>query len=589
MNVYGIVHEAKSKYAYQAEEGVLHLRIKTAVGDVSGVDLVWGDPFFWTRREGWQAEPESPKAMTLEHSDAYYDYWFIAIEPTYRRVRYAFVLKSEEGRWVFGANGLTDTAVHKDAHRNLRYFFNFPYLNEEDRYKAPAWVKDTVWYQIFPERFANGDSTLNLKGTLPWNSQPEVTNEMRFGGDLEGVVAHLDDIQALGVTGIYFTPIFEAPTTHKYDTIDYFKIDPAFGDNATFKRLVEEAHKRGMRVMLDAVFNHCGFKHPYFQDVVEKGFDAYYAQCFHLLREPVVNFPLDKDGFPDCRAMDTNGALNYETFAFTPNMPKWRTDNPVAAEYLLDVATYWIEHYDIDGWRLDVSNEVSHAFWRRFKERVQKVKPDVFIMGENLDNAEPWLKGDQFHSIMNYSFTYAVWRLLGGDETALDFTVADYKAAVSALLVDYPIPVAENLFTFLDCHDTSRIMTLLGKSTEKVEIAYLLQMTFPGCPCIYYGSEIGLEGVHDGNRVCMPWEPERQAHPLKAHVQELIRLRKARPAMRATRFEWLATDDTGRVLAFEKSAEGDRMAVVINTGDSEVTYAYGDDVYKLLPYEWRIL
>lgn len=567
MNVYGIVHEAKSKYAYQASDDTLHIRLKTAVGDIKAVSLVYGDPFFWEKGQ-WQIEKNVPLAMHLEFSDQLYDYWFVAVKPSFKRMRYAFLLDETH---VFDAKGVVSLKTHPEAYKNLRYFFNFPYLNEEDRFKAPSWVKDTVWYQIFPERYANGDSRLNLKGTLPWNSKKEVTNEMLFGGDLQGVIDHLDDIKALGITGIYFTPIFKASTTHKYDTEDYYQIDPAFGTNETFKRLVDEAHARGIKIMLDAVFNHCGFKHPYFQDVVKKGFDSDYAQCFHLLREPVINFPLTKEGFPNGKGLNFNGTLNYETFAFTPNMPKWRTGNPKAEAYLLDVARYWIEHYDIDGWRLDVSNEVSHVFWRKFKSTVEAVKPDVFILGENWDNADPWLKGDQFHSVMNYEFTYAVWQLLGNEEGTADFGAQAYKEAIGHLMATYPEPVAENLFTLLDSHDTSRIMTLLGGNENKVKCAFVLQMTFPGCPSVYYGSEIGLMGVNDGNRVCMPWEDMPQASSLKAHVAFLIDMRKKYPAMKSTHFRWFDLPDSKGILAYEKISKGERILVAINLLDQAQT------------------
>ena len=451
-------------------------------------------------------------------------------------------------------------------------------------------MKDTVWYQIFPERFANGDSKLNKSHILPWGSKNEVHNEMHFGGDLQGIMDHLDYIADLGATGIYFTPIFEAPTTHKYDTIDYFKIDPSFGNNETFKTLVKEAHKRGIRVMLDAVFNHCGFKHPYFQDVVKKGMASEYAQCFHLLREPVINFPLNEHGFPKPGHSFKEGMLNYETFAFTPNMPKWRTGNALASEYLLNVATYWIEQYDIDGWRLDVSNEVSHEFWRLFRQRVKAIKPDVFILGENWDDSTTWLKGEQFDSVMNYELTYPIWHLLSTEKTHADFGIEAFKNSISKLLVMYPKNVMPYMFNLLDSHDTSRLKTLLSDDEARVKIAFLLQMSFAGSPSVYYGSEIGLTGVHDGNRQCMVWDETQQNLEMKKHVQTLIWLRKKYRAMKSVDIEWLnpsayvqnngdaytesdirmaddvhtASDSLFQVLAYTKKFEDERLMFFIN-------------------------
>lgn len=579
MNKHAIYHEAKSKYAYAFDNETIHIRLRTAKGDIDQVNLIWGDPFNWrkatenendnfTKTHTWVQAKDSPKGMIKDYSDGLYDYWFIAIRPEFKRTRYGFELVKEtdgnEVRYIYGAHGVYDLSVHPEMLYSLNDYYNFPYINEEDVFSAPEWVKDTVWYQIFPERFANGDATLNKPHVQPWGSHKEVTNEMHFGGDLQGVINQLDYIKDLGATGIYFTPIFEAPTTHKYDTIDYFKIDPEFGTNETFKILVEEAHKRGIRVMLDAVFNHCGFKHPYFQDVVKNGLSSNYAQCFHLLREPVINFPINAQGFPAPKGHMPAGALNYETFAFTPNMPKWRTGNPVAEKYLLDVAEYWIKEFDIDGWRLDVSNEVSHDFWRKFKTNVRAIKPDLFILGENWDDSTPWLKGDQFDSVMNYEFTYPVWHLLSPEAQYSDYGVKAYKENISRLIVSYPKNIAINMFNLLDSHDTSRLHTMLGEDERLVKLAFLLQMSYGGSPSVYYGSEVGLFGVHDGNRQCMVWDENEQNLDLKEHVKRLIEIRKSNVAMKEMDIAFIDLDSDSEILVYTKGKKDDKITFIIN-------------------------
>lgn len=564
MNFTGIFHEAKSKYAYAFDEDTVHIRLRTVRGDMDEVSLVWGDPFSWKDHK-WVSDSDSGKAMEKTFSDSWYDYWFIAVKPEFKRMRYSFVLTSGEEHVMYGAHGPMDLKVHPEATTAINEFFNFPYINSEDVFRAPNWVKDTIWYQIFPERFANGDRSIDLKGTLKWGSENKVTNDMLFGGDLQGVIDKLDYIAELGINGIYFTPIFEAPTTHKYDTVDYYKIDPAFGTNETFKALVEKAHALGIKVVLDAVFNHCGFKHPYFQDVIENGADSKYAQCFHIHDFPVVNFPLSEKGFPM-----KHGRLNFETFSFTPNMPKWRTGNPVAEKYLLDVAKYWVENYDIDGWRLDVSNEVSHEFWRKFKHHVRAVKEDFFILGENWDNSDPWLRGEQFDSVMNYEFTYPVWHLLSREALYSDYGVQSFKDAISRLLVSYPKNVTANLFNLLDSHDTSRIRTILHEDDTLVKLAFVLQMTFSGTPSVYYGSEVGLFGVHDGNRQCMVWDEEKQNLDLKAHVKQLIKLRHEHQAFKSVDLKWLDLGSDCEVLGYEKCSEEDSVFCLFNFSDEPV-------------------
>ncbi|MBM7562540.1 glycoside hydrolase family 13 protein [Fusibacter tunisiensis] len=544
MNLIGITHEAKSAYAYAYNEDTLHIRLRTVKDDIESVNLVWGDPFLWQNGK-WIPDAASGQAMDKHLSDDWYDYWFIEIKTKTKRTRYGFQLSDEKQTVFLGAHGVVDLTKHPEAAYEVGDFFNFPYINREDLFKAPDWVKESIWYQIFPERFCNGDPSIDLPGTLPWGSEQVVTNEMKFGGDLRGVIEKLDYLTDLGVNGIYFTPIFKSPSTHKYDTVDYYCIDPSFGTNALFKELVEKAHARGIRVVLDAVFNHCGIDHPFFQDVLQKGKASPYYGYFHMNDE------------------------GYETFAFTPKMPKWRTGNPEVERYLLDIGAYWVEQYDIDGWRLDVSNEVSHDFWRKFRKRMKAIKPDFFILGENWDRSEPWLRGDQFDSVMNYEFSYPVWRLL--DPAYPDYGVHDYRNSISSLLASYPVHVSENLFNLIDSHDTSRIKTVFGGDVNRVKIAYALLLTHSGAPSIYYGSEVGLEGVHDGNRQCMVWEPDAQDQNLRTYVKHLIEIRKKYRAFKSPNLTWLQVDSVPALLAFEKKEGNERVRCYINASENKVT------------------
>ena len=217
-----------------------------------------------------------------------------------------------------------------------------------------------------------------------------------MAGTLKESLNILDYLEELGINGIYFTPIFHAYSNHKYDTIDYREIDPQFGTKETLKTLIEECHKRNIRVMLDAVFNHSGYYFLPFQDLLEKGEKSKYKDWFHP-----HSFPLKGGERP-----------NYETFGFFESMPKLNTANPEVKKYLLEVSAYWIEEFDIDGWRLDVANEVDQPFWREFRKTVKNIKPDLYILGEIWHDSMPWLRGDQFDAVMNYPFTNHVFRLV---------------------------------------------------------------------------------------------------------------------------------------------------------------------------------
>jgi cyclomaltodextrinase / maltogenic alpha-amylase / neopullulanase len=434
---------------------------------------------------------------------------------------------------------------HEPDHPNT--FFDFPYIHPVDAFTPPDWVKDAVFYQIFPERFANGDPANDPEGVQPWGGVPTPHNF--FGGDLQGVIDHLDYLEELGINALYFTPVFEAPTNHKYDTRDYFKVDPHFGTNETLKELVAQCHARGIRVVLDAVFNHSGGTFPPFLDCKEHGEQSQYAGWFHVREWPLTV----KDGIP-----------TYETFAFVPSMPKINTSHPEAKRYFLDVAKYWIEEIGIDGWRLDVANEVEHKFWREFRQIVKSVKPDAYILGEIWHESIMWLQGDQFDAVMNYTFTTSV----------LDFVVEGkldakgFADRVSALLAAHPSRVNEATFNLLGSHDTPRLLTLCGGNKDKMKLATAIQFTFEGAPCIYYGDEVGLDGGPDpGCRKCMEWDPARQDQDMLAHYRSLIALRKQYPALRSGKFRILHAEAGSPLLVYERSDEDARLVILLNNSD----------------------
>lgn len=539
-----IYHRPKDAFAYAYDERTLHIRLRTKKDDVDAVYLLFGDPYVW-KDGAWQFEKQP---MQKSGCDALFDYWFIAVQPPYRRLRYGFELHAQGNMLIYTEKGFYEEAPTDDT----AYYFCFPFLNRADVFDAPAWVKNTIWYQIFPERFANGNPRLNPPNTLPWGSVEPTTTSF-FGGDFEGIIERLDYLVELGINGIYFTPIFKAPSNHKYDTIDYFEIDPQFGDKQTFKRLVHACHQKGIRVMLDAVFNHSGYYFAPFQDVLKNGEKSRYKDWFHI-RE----FPLQTEPIP-----------NYDTFAFVPQMPKLNTENPEVKQYLLDVATYWIREFDIDGWRLDVANEVDHQFWREFRQAVKAIKPDVYILGEIWHDAMPWLRGDQFDAVMNYPFTNGALNYFAkGNVRASEFAYT-----IVNVLHNYPHNVNEVAFNLLGSHDTPRILTQCGEQKEKVKLMFTFQLSFSGSPCIYYGDEIGLTGGQDPLcRKCMIWEKEKQDRDIFAHVQTLIALRKQYRALRFGEFHVLETNDETNHIAYVKTYEDETIVCVLNNADASLTW-----------------
>lgn len=539
-----IYHKPINQYLYNFDNETVHIILQAKADDLKSVSLLYGDPYDFTGDE-WNYKLQE---MSKSGSTNTLDYWKIEIKPEFRRLRYAFRCESVTGEISY----FTERGHFTEAPKLISHYFCLPYLHDVDTFDAPDWVQDTVWYQIFPERFANGDPSINPEGTLAWGEhEPTPTNY--FGGDFQGIIDHLDYLTNLGVNGIYFTPFFTAGSNHKYDTIDYFEIDPQFGDKDKLKELITACHERGIRVMLDAVFNHSGFYFEPFQDVLAKGEASKYKDWFHI-----YDFPIKAGERP-----------NYDTFGFVANMPKLNTAHPEVKDYLLNVARYWVEEFDIDGWRLDVANEVDHTFWRDFRNEVKNIKPDVYILGEIWHDSMRWLQGDQFDAVMNYPFTDNVIEFFGDQS----IKVKDFKNRLTEILHMYPENVQNYLFNLLDSHDTARILTLSNQNKDRVRLMYVLLLTFIGSPCIYYGDEIGMDGGEDpGCRACMEWDPDKQDLDLHRFIQNLIQLRKDSPAFGGQgRFKILHADEESNGFVYQKQHLDEKLIFILNNSDQEQT------------------
>ena len=564
MNKAAINHIPNSNMAYAYDDSHLHLYLQTGKDDIDKVEMLFGDPHDWVPVGGkyyWVIATQPRLVMDKKYQTELFDYWFVAEAATFKRAKYAFILYKGDDIYFYGSKSLIPIDLETD--KNIIYdsleYFCYPYINEADLVKPLPWIKETIWYQIFPERFRKGENT---KGNyLPWGEhEGPISNQMFFGGNLQGIIESIPYLQNLGINGIYFTPIFAATSAHKYDTIDYFKIDPSFGTNKDFKQMVKACHKAGIKVMLDAVFNHCGWFHPYWQDVVQKGKKSKYYDCFFIEHEEIINFPIENN------MPKITGRIypNYRTFAFTPFMPKLNTANPLIEKHLLKAAKYWVEKYDIDGWRLDVSNEVSHDFWRKFRQVVTKVKPDIYILGENWEDSTPWLGADQFNAVMNYELTYPIWQFFTFEEINR-INALEFSHKINEILIKYPHNVAVNMFNLVGSHDTMRILRRVKGNGDLVKLVYLFIFTFSGSPAIFYGDEIGLDGGKDpDNRRCMIWDETKQDKDLFGFFKRIIALRKNNPSFSSVDIKWLSTLDNAIIYQKED------IIFVINNNDHKL-------------------
>ena len=427
---------------------------------------------------------------------------------------------------------------------------------------TPDWVKDAIFYQIFPDRFAKSEAVPKPSNLEPWDSPPTFYGFK--GGDLMGVVEHLDYLEELGITAIYFNPIFQSTANHRYHTYDYYRVDPLLGGDEAFHRLLDEAHRRGIRVILDGVFNHASRGFFQFNHILENGPASPYLDWFRI-----KGFPLNA----------YSGQPNYESWAGLPALPEFNTGNPQVREFIFGVARYWIKQ-GADGWRLDVPLCIDDdSFWREFRRTVKAANPEAYIVGEVWQDASRWLQGDQFDAVMNYLFTQACIGFLVGERLDGELVAGmgyapippldapAFAQRMEELLTLYPREATLAQLNLLDSHDTSRFLTLAGGDVSLLKLAVLLQMTYPGAPCIYYGDEIGLEGGRDpDSRRAMPWDESQWDTDLLAHYKQLIAIRKAHPALR--RGEYVSLQAEASVYAFLRRLGDGVLSVVLNNGEA---------------------
>lgn len=546
MKFEAVYHRNSDQYSYPLNEVELILNLKTGK-DVTKAFLLYGDPFDDGIRDGdWNWKREE---LIYKKNLTYHIWWTTTVKPNYKRCKYYFELCTRDETYFYFEDGFYTEKEMQQQGKNLGCFI-FPWMNAIDINKPPKWVNETVWYQIFPERFCNGDTTNDPEGTKPWEHH-QVSNEEFYGGDLQGIIDKLDYLEDLGVNGIYLTPIFESETSHKYDTKDYRKIDPHFGDQKTLIELVKTAHAKGIRVMLDGVFNHSGHLWQPWQDVLEKGPDSKYYEWFMINK-----WPLEKQ-----ERSTKNG--DFYSFAFTSRMPKLNTNHPEVIAYLLETVNYWMDTFGVDGLRLDVANEISHQFCKELRKLVKRRNPEFFLLGEIWNDSIQWLRGDEFDSVMNYPLSNAIadfW--IYQDRTSFDF-----ECAINQSFTMYMQQTNDVLFNLLDSHDTNRLMNKVGDLDVFYQQLAVL-FTMPGSPCIYYGTEIAMEGGQDPDcRRCMPWDSIQQGvYQERIEIlKQLIRCRKEYDSFRSAHFHFESNAKESRQIHFIKTDnQGGQIEVILN-------------------------
>ncbi|HEX8996304.1 MAG TPA: glycoside hydrolase family 13 protein [Ktedonobacterales bacterium] len=538
MDDLALLHTPRPPYAYPLAQERLRVRLRQARGDQRRPTVEWSD------RQGWSG-PNEQAPMRWFADDARYRYWEADITPFEGRVRYAFRLNDpaqpDAAPTWYGGMGISRVTPGEDWPDG---YLHWPYLHRRQLVSTPAWVRDAIAYEIFPDRFARGEPPVAPEMGRLWPGEPRYNSF--WGGDLVGILDHLDYITDLGANLLWLTPIFQSPTNHKYDTDDYARIDPHFGDDEIFSRLLSEGRARGVRVLLDGVFNHSGVNFAPWRDVLARGSASPYWGWF-----------------------DVSGAevslreRNYRSFAHTSHMPRLMTANPEVQAYLIERALRWTR-MGIAGWRLDVADEVDSSFWRAFRREVRAINPDAYLVGEIGYDAARWLEGDQFDGVMNYPLRRTALQFLSPADTLapgappLDDRLdgPGFLDTLSQLRTWNPGWATTAALNGLSTHDVPRFLTAVGGDTARLTLGLTFLLTYEGIPLLYYGDEVGMEGSFDPDcRRPMVWELERQNHALLGSVRALTRLRRERPALRGSGFRPISVADR-RVAVYLRGVSG---------------------------------
>jgi len=521
------LHEETHAYVQPITTTRVTFRIRLFDADDASVTMIW-----WHRHHPDKTHRLVMESLNIKETSSFCHGTLTSSGPL-RYIRYVFEITSHGAISHYSPEGLTSHFPTMS--------FQYLYTNKDDVFSVPSWAIGATGYHIFVDRFdKTGDDNRDI---VPWDSKPSRTNV--FGGTLKGIEERLPYIKNLSVDVLILTPIFKASSNHKYDTLDYHAVDPTFGTTDDLKRLVEKAHSLGIKVILDGVFNHVGYHSRWFQDAVERG-----------PASPFFDWFMVKGG-----KIDTS-RRNYAMVGDYKWMPKLNHANPDVTSMLLDVGSSWINKADIDGWRLDVADEIPRPFWHAFSRHVKSHKQDILLIGESWKNPAEHLDVDLFHSTMNYPLRDAVIRFF----ITSSISAHQFSKLVEDILFTIPEPFWHVTYTLLGSHDTPRIRTLSKDNRDAQDLALAFLVSFVGMPVIFYGDETGLKGQNDpACRKSMPWN--RLDDKRIKTTQDTLALRQSFPVLKDGTFSHIVFSDDLYGIIRENSQS--RVLVVFNRGKTD--------------------
>ena len=553
MEYSAIFHDMDKRFSYAVDKDLFVIRVQVKKDDMKEVILHYEDKYIPIERKDTRMTLPMKKVATSQ----FHDYYEAQLQMHLICLRYFFEFTDMQGEKVYYGNYEFD----KECITNRDRMFDCPQnLREEEMFEVPQWAANKVVYQIFPSRFA---TTQPVDKEL-WYKAP-ITPMDDLHGNLRGIIEHLDYIKDLGIDVVYLTPIFKSNSCHKYDTIDYYQVDPSFGTTEDLKELVQKSHERGMKVVLDAVYNHTGREFFAFQDILEKGEKSKYLDWYFIDELP----PRGEWG----------EIPNFKCFGYYGGMPKLNLKNPEVEKYITDVACYWIKECDIDGWRLDVGDEISHFFWKNFRKAIKAVKKDMLIIGEIWHYAGDFLEGDEWDTVMNYPFYLNLIDLLADEKINVSQFVQNLGYLKGRLNKKcYPL-----MWNLIDSHDTARFLHLCHDNKKKQHLAAAFQLLLPGMPMVYYGDEYAMPGANDPDcRRGMYWDEEYQDKEMYNWYKKLMQIRKAHACIvEGEMIETITNDDDDTIVMIRKNGE-ETIAMLFNCGRSVKEFNEYAEKYNLL-------
>ncbi len=503
MEFSALYHSCESNYCYATKNHEVKLILRTKKDDdIKRIFVVYNTKYLFLKE---QKEVEMKEKLQT----AFNDFYFIYLPLEDVRLGYVFkIVTNDDKTYYFSENRVIDYKPDFIEY-NLDYF-QLPYINFNDVVCVNKKFSSRVFYQIFVDRFFNGEEKqINGKINVVWGENDNIKSDTFAGGNLKGITKKLDYLKDLGIDTIYLTPIFESRSNHKYETYDYYKIAKDFGDETTFKELVEEAHKRDILIVLDGVFNHIAFYSPIFEDVIKNGKNSKYYSWFIVHN--------------DEETIDIENK-NYESFGFARYMPKLNLSVKEVQDYVIDICKHYLINYHIDGYRLDVGDEISHTFFKRLKYELKEIDENIFLISENWHDGHATIDdGCECDSLMNYPFTSAVLDLLGHQR----IDEKEFVNRINLLLVRYKDASLHNMLNLLDSHDKPRFINEVNFDEAKALIGYSLLFLYPGIPMVYYGTEIGLDGNNDPDcRKMFIWDETKWDKVRFIFIKSFIELHK---------------------------------------------------------------